>query len=308
MAQPGSKRQKWGKLMELKWLEDFLSLVETRSFSRSAEARGVTQPAFSRRVRLLEVWLGAVLLDRSTYPITLTPEGRQFREAAEEVVRILTLSRADFRGPEVRSKTPMIAIAALHTLCLTFLPQWLTSLRGRLGPVGSRVLPDNFYICVQALIEGGYDFLLTFYHRSVPNPLNPDLYPHLVVGRDNLTAVASPAIAVGSGEKLPLLQYSRGSFLGLLATIAQAQEGAPSTFLAHIHENSMAEALKFMAIEGHGVAWLPRSLVAPEIAAGRLVVVAPELPMEIRLYRSADRSRPFLDRVWEAAINHAETA
>jgi DNA-binding transcriptional LysR family regulator len=63
----------------------------------------------------------------------------------------------------------------------------------------------------------------------------------------------------------------------------------------------MAEALKYMAIEGHGVAWLPRSLVAPEIAAGRLDVVAPELPMEIRLYRNADHTRPMVDRVWGAA-------
>lgn len=257
---------------------------------------------------MLEVWLGAVLLDRSTYPITLTPEGRQFRETAEEVVRILTMARADFRGPEVRSTAPTIAIAALHTLCLTFLPQWLTTMRGRIGPVGSRVLPDNFFICVQALVEGGYDFLLTFYHPAVPTPLNPELFPHLVVGRDYLTAVASPAITHSQSGKLPLLQYSRGSYLGLLASIAQGQDGVPSTFLAHIHENSMAEALKFMAIEGHGVAWLPRSLVGAEIDAGSLAVVAPELPMDIRLYRSTDRTRPFLDKVWQAARVHAETA
>jgi LysR family transcriptional regulator, hypochlorite-specific transcription factor HypT len=296
--------------MELKWLEDFLSLAETRSFSRSAEERRVTQPAFSRRIRSLEVWLGAVLLDRSTYPITLTPEGRHFRETAEEVVRILKLSRAEFRGADVRPNMPTIAITALHTLCLTFLPQWLTGLRARLGPVASRVLPDNFHICVQALVEGGYDFLLTFHHPSVPNALDPDSYPHLVVGRDSLAAVASPRWDAEPAERLPLLQYSRGSFLGLLAKVAQAQEGAPPTFLAHTNENSMAEALKFMAIEGHGVAWLPKSLVAGEIAAGSLVVVAPEMPMDIRLYRSAERSRPFLDRVWAAAAAdaHAETA
>ena len=154
---------------------------------------------------------------------------------------------------------------------------------------------------MQALVEGGYDFLLTFHHPSVPNALDPDSYPHLVVGRDSLAAVASPRWGAEPAERLPLLQYSRGSFLGLLAKVAQAQEGAPPTFLAHTNENSMAEALKFMAIEGHGVAWLPKSLVAGEIAAGSLVVVAPEMPMDIRLYRSAERSRPFLDRVWAAA-------
>ena len=63
-----------------------------------------------------------------------------------------------------------------------------------------------------------------------------------------------------------------------------------------------AEALKFMAIEGHGVAWLPRSLVAPELRTGTLQVVAPELPMDIRLYRSAERTRPLVEKVWAAAI------
>ena len=51
--------------MESKWLEDFVSLAETGSFSRSAALRHVTQPAFSRRIRSLEAWLGADLIDRS---------------------------------------------------------------------------------------------------------------------------------------------------------------------------------------------------------------------------------------------------
>ena len=294
--------------MELKWLEDFLSLAETRSFSRSAQERRVTQPAFSRRIRSLEVWLGTVLLDRGTYPISLTPEGRHFRETAEEVVRTLYLARAEFREADAQPTMPTIAITALHTLCLTFLPRWLTGLRERVGPVASRVLPDNFNICVQALVEGGYDFLLTFHHPSVSNPLDPERFPHRVIGRDSLAAVASPGVAAQAHGRLPLLQDSRGSFLGLLAARAQAQDGAPPTFLAHTNENSMAEALKFMALEGHGVAWLPRSLVASEIGSGALAVVAPELPMDIRLYRSAERSRPFLERVWAAAGPYAENA
>src|SRR3546814_7081942 len=53
--------------MELKWLEDFVSLANTGNFSRSAEERNVTQPAFSRRIKALELWLGAPLVDRSTY-------------------------------------------------------------------------------------------------------------------------------------------------------------------------------------------------------------------------------------------------
>jgi DNA-binding transcriptional LysR family regulator len=34
--------------MEFAWLEDFLALVDSGNFSRAAELRHVTQPAFSR--------------------------------------------------------------------------------------------------------------------------------------------------------------------------------------------------------------------------------------------------------------------
>lgn len=44
--------------MDVKWLEDFISLQRLGNFSAAARARNVTQPAFSRRIRALEMWLG----------------------------------------------------------------------------------------------------------------------------------------------------------------------------------------------------------------------------------------------------------
>jgi DNA-binding transcriptional LysR family regulator len=71
--------------METKWLEDFVSLAETRSFSRSAQLRHVTQPAFSRRIQSLEAWAGVDLVDRSSYPTTLTPAGETLYAQALEL-------------------------------------------------------------------------------------------------------------------------------------------------------------------------------------------------------------------------------
>ena len=132
--------------MELKWLEDFLSLAETRSFSRSAEERRVTQPAFSRRIRSLEVWLGTVLLDRSTYPITLTARGPAFsRDRRGGGAGPAPRPRRVPRGRRAAERCRRSRITALHTLCLTFLPQWLTGLRvaDRAGgePGAARQLP-----------------------------------------------------------------------------------------------------------------------------------------------------------------------
>ncbi|KAB1898868.1 LysR family transcriptional regulator, partial [Micromonospora sp. AMSO1212t] len=50
--------------LELTWLEDFIALAGTRSFSQAAEKRFVTQPAFSRRIRSLEDALGLTLVNR----------------------------------------------------------------------------------------------------------------------------------------------------------------------------------------------------------------------------------------------------
>ncbi|MET9352921.1 LysR family transcriptional regulator [Streptomyces sp. NPDC006617] len=44
--------------MDIGWLESFLALVEHGSSARAAEAQHVSQPAFSRRIRALEIWFG----------------------------------------------------------------------------------------------------------------------------------------------------------------------------------------------------------------------------------------------------------
>ncbi|WP_027174000.1 LysR substrate-binding domain-containing protein [Methylobacterium sp. 10] len=283
--------------MELKWLEDFVSLARTGSFSRSAEERHVTQSAFSRRIRALETWLGVALIDRSTYPTTLTGAGREFRETAEEAVRMLHASRSSLQA-SARPNTRTVAVAALHTLALTFFPSWFRRIEERTGPLDSRLLPDDFHTCIQAVAEGGYDFLLTFHHPSVPILLDPEHYPHRVVGADSLVPVCGAGLATEAAA-LPLLGYPQTSFLGRVALHAQAG-GAPAT-IAHTNENAMAEALKFMALEGHGLAWLPRSLVARELAAGELVATGDETPLEIRLYRNAGHRRAAVSALWQAA-------
>lgn len=80
--------------MDIKCVEDFLSLAVTRNFSRSADHRNVTQPTFSRRIRALEAWVGSELVDRSTCPPTLTDAGKFFNETGSKAIRILNDARA----------------------------------------------------------------------------------------------------------------------------------------------------------------------------------------------------------------------
>ena len=75
--------------MELVWLEDLSALAEYGSFVRAAEARHVTQPAFSRRVRSMETWMGVELFVRTPQGATLTEAGRQILPSAQEAARNL---------------------------------------------------------------------------------------------------------------------------------------------------------------------------------------------------------------------------
>src|SRR5262245_23948825 len=115
--------------MELKWLEDFVCLANVGSFWKASQERHVSQPAFSRRIRALEDWLSVALVDRSSYPVTLTPYGRQFLPYAQEIIRTSKGIREEFRLV-AGSRANEIRIATLHTLALTFLPALVEALRG----------------------------------------------------------------------------------------------------------------------------------------------------------------------------------
>src|SRR6187399_2832288 len=151
--------------METKWLEDFVSLAETRSFSRSAQLRHVTQPAFSRRIQALEAWTGIDLVDRSSYPTRLTPAGETFHSQALEILGALQATRNMMRSHQAAGQD-MIEFAVPHTLAFTFFPHWLMSLKQdqsqRFGDLKSRLTASNVHDAVLRLTEGGCDLLIAY--------------------------------------------------------------------------------------------------------------------------------------------------
>ena len=107
--------------METKWLEDFVSLAETRSFSRSAQLRHVTQPAFSRRIQSLEAWAGSDLVDRSSYPTRLTAAGETLYAQALDMLQFLNSTRAMLRA-QASAGQDVIAFAVPHNPGLHLFP------------------------------------------------------------------------------------------------------------------------------------------------------------------------------------------
>lgn len=134
--------------MEVNWLKDFLAVASTGNFSRAAETRNVTQPAFSRRLKALEMWIGVPLLDRSSYPITLTPAGARFLPVAERVVRDLHAGRDDVRLASTVGETTL-KFAMPHSLAVGFFPKWWQVMTAAQVGMTAKVMADIFTIVLK---------------------------------------------------------------------------------------------------------------------------------------------------------------
>src|SRR5690606_13684593 len=113
--------------MNLSWIDDFNALAATGNFSRAADERHMTQPAFSRRIRALEEWLGTELFDRSSQPARVTEAGEWFRVVAQDLqARVAAIPGEARAVAEASSST--LRFASTHALSFTFLPHWLRAL------------------------------------------------------------------------------------------------------------------------------------------------------------------------------------
>ncbi|MBC5786082.1 LysR family transcriptional regulator [Ramlibacter sp. USB13] len=289
--------------METKWLEDFVSLAETRSFSRSAQLRHVTQPAFSRRIQALEAWAGTDLVDRSSYPTRLTPAGETLYAQSLEMLQALHNTRAMLRG-HASVGHDVIEFAVPHTLAFTFFPAWVSSLREKFGPIKSRLHALNVHDAAMRLVEGSCDVLIAYHHASQPLQLDADRYEMVTLGTETLAPYCKPdeqgeplfRLPGRPAQPLPYLGYAPGAYLGQVTDLLLKQSGT-AIHLDRVYETDMAEGLKVMALEGHGIAFLPHSAVRKELRARKLVSPSPpelaslEIAMEVRAYRERPGGR-----------------
>ncbi|MDH1057422.1 LysR substrate-binding domain-containing protein [Aquipseudomonas alcaligenes] len=300
--------------LETKWLEDFVALAATRSFSQAAEKRFVTQPAFSRRIRSLEGALGLTLVNRSCTPVELTESGQLFLVTARNVVEQLGEAVRHLHHLEGQ-QGEVLQIAAAHSLTLGFFPEWIGRLRRDGLPLSTRLVAANVGEAVHLLREGSCDLLLAFYDPDAAMQLPADMFPSMHLGDTAMLPVCAvgedgaPLYELESGQSVPLLAYSSGTFLGRSVNLLLRQRALRSTT---VYETAMADSLKTMAMQGLGVAWVPRLSVTAELARGELAVCGAEswqIPLEIRLYRWVLSRKAAVRLLWrklEAGVGGVE--
>ncbi len=281
--------------MNLSWLDDFLALAASGNFSRAADERHMTQPAFSRRIRALEEWVGTELFDRSSQPARLTDAGEWFRDTAEDLLARVARVPAEARAV-AEGQAATLRFAATHALSFTFLPGWLRALESRvaIGPV--RLVADVLQRCEAMLLHGEVQFVLSHAHPQAPGVLQAQGYPSLRVGDDRLVPVSAPdangcprhsLVANRAGQPVTLLSYGPES--GMDRLLHEVLGPALARLPTHsAFATQLSSVLRTMALDGRGIAWLPHSLIAEDVTAGRLVEAGPRewsIPMEVRLHR-----------------------
>ena len=295
--------------MELNWLEDFLALAEHRNFSRAAEARHVTQPAFSRRIRALEDWVGTPLVLRAPGGVLLNAAGEHLLERAAGLVSDLHhMRRAALKA--AGREGAALTIAATHALSFTFFPAWIRSF-APLETMGTlNLVSDNMAACERILLAGDADFLLCDTGAEAPASLPTEVFASIVVGADLLVPLSAPDAVGAPRWTLPgrpeapcrMLAYSAASGLGRVVEAAR-KSGGEALSLDAVFTAPLAATLQTMARQGHGLAWLPRTMAEEDIAAGRLVDAGDgrhSIHVEIRLFRPKHRQSKAVEAFWKS--------
>ncbi|MEH6648699.1 MAG: LysR family transcriptional regulator [Motiliproteus sp.] len=290
--------------MELKWLEDYLALANNGSFSKAAETRFVTQPAFSRRIRSLENWLGVSLVDRNRYPTSFTEAGLEFLEQAESLKNQIYSTQAHLQS--MVSDQAAMVVMSQHSLAVSFFPGWLQSVEPLVGNALIRVNAGNLHDSLESFLAGTGEFLLCFSSPDIFKQLERDDIESIQVGIDRLVPVTAvkpngqPIYTADQGS-IRLLSYPKESFFGRLIMRECMPQSKNDLKLHNVCENALAEGLKALVEKGYGVAWLPQCLVEKELNEGTMAILEAPLAsvdLKIKLYRFKREHSDVADTFW----------
>ncbi|KRW83907.1 LysR family transcriptional regulator [Marinobacter sp. P4B1] len=297
--------------MEIRWLEDFLALARTRHFSRAAEQQHVSQPTFSRRIRLLEESMGTTLINRQTLPLSLTPAGEVFQELCERITRDVRDTRDRIAALDAEASA-RISVGSTQGLFSHFYQGWAMEMgiaeRLQLNLTATNWVGEQF---LDALESGECDLVLCYWHPDLAwgDRLAGDKFHWQTIGKEALVPVSianeqgEPRYQLpGSAEQpVPLIAYHSRGFLQS-AIEGHIQRHKLAANLLPLNENTQSASIKALVKQGFGMGWLPRRMTEKSEQFGRLVRAGDEywdVPLEIRLIRLRDARSDDILNLWK---------
>ena len=289
--------------MDISVFNDLERLSQTGNFTEAAKQGNISQPAFSRRIKALENWVGATLVDRSRQPVKLTRAGSQMLEAGLQSLAYIERGRRQIQAMRSELDDYVVTFGEQHSISWRFYTNWLRTVENTYGPILSRLRADDISHCMKELKNGDVDFVIAYAHAG--ESINDD--QSIVIGKDRLVPVCKPRSDGNpifkfdeNGERLPYLRLADAAPISqhLEQLFQQYNLGAS---LNCVYEDSIAGALLIRTREGGGVAWLPESLIEADLASETLVRTGSDawmVELDIRLHRNKQFSNRMTQSIW----------
>lgn len=278
--------------MKIEWIEDFLELIDAGTFSLAAERRHVTQPAFSRRIRQLEEWLGAELIDRQSQRLALTPHARAYEPQLREWLARLYALRNRLRSDAHQG--PKAVLTTQHTLTVSYLPRLLRHFRHHAPEAGLQVKSSDRSDCISDFEQGQADLLLCSELEGTPLFSDRDDIERRSLGVERLLPVCAadrlgrPLHPLTGQNQLPLIGYDPDSFMGHALAAPYLLDLQRRYDVEVVCETAFTVGIRQLALAGLGIGWLPHGLIEEDLETGKLVSLLESLGgprLEVACYR-----------------------
>jgi DNA-binding transcriptional LysR family regulator len=257
-------------MFDLRYLLDFLDLARTGSFSATALNRSISQPALSRRMQQLEQWAGRRLFDRSTAPLTLTAAGASFHPVAARIVEDLRAFQAPARYPPD---------AAIRCMTIHALGTWIHS--ARTVETAPAISFGTYDQCFAALGNGHIDVALVCHSKTVRDARFRGFARKWMGTEAFIPVVSAEYRARTHTGRAVIVQLAQDNYLGkALAGAFSRAARLPGHVTGPVA--TRIDAVRNLVEAGVGIGWLPASMVAADLAAGRVCRVD-DATLELKL-------------------------
>jgi DNA-binding transcriptional LysR family regulator len=292
--------------MDTRQLQAFCAVVDRKSFSQAAEQLGVTQPAVSLQVRALEQRLGQTLLDRSGRRVAPTEAGLRLYRSAQ---RMLALE--DQLYEEVAADTgPLVGTLAIGAstgpgahlvpILLCEFQREHAGLAIALSIWDTQTVIDHV---VERRLELGVVGALRR-HRSLE--FEPLVRDEIVLAVPPDHHAAGGALTVADLQRETLIVMQEGAGVRQVVEDELRRAGLRLRGVEPKLELGLQESVKSAVGAGHGVAFISRTAIEGELAAGTLAaarVEGVEPARQIYVVRARGRA---LTRAAEAFLAFAK--
>ena len=278
-------------------LAAFVRTIETGSFSDAARLLGASPSAVSKSVARLEARLGVRLIQRSTRTLALTAEGALYFERVAPLIQALADAEQALRTPD--DVSGLLRVAAPSDLGRTVFAGWAE----RFARAHPRLKLELGIADRQVdLIREGYDVAIRvgalLDNRLTARRLTV-LQPVLVAAPAYLARCGQPA------ERADLAEHACLRYLTPAGPFPWTWADGSSLVPDGPFDTNDGVVLRQAALAGAGIAQLARIAVADDLAAGRLDIVLPHLPMpglEVHALHAYGRQAPQRVRLFIAFL------